>query len=306
MKNRKCALAITAALTMAAGSLEATAATAPGVAAGHASKPLRAGSYVAPTPSAVGLAAKAKSTEPGYTPAAGITAGQIVDRNIAARGGLAAWRAVETLAYTGSLEAGGKDNTALPFVMKLKRAHKSRLELTVKHMTAVQVYDGTQGWKLRPYLNRTDVEPYTPAETKSAAAWEELDGPLVDYAAKGTTVKLLGMQEIEGAKTYVLQLTGKSGVGRRLWIDAKSFLEKKIDGEARKLDGRMHEVAIFYRDYKTENGLQVPRVQETVVEGVKGTHKMTFDKVVVNAPMDDSLFGKPAGVPAIADSSAAK
>ena len=301
MKNRTLALAIAAALTMAVVSTHAAAATAPDAAAKHESKPLRAGSYVAPTPSVSGLAAKA--AEPGYTPAAGITAEQIVDRNVAARGGLAAWRAVQTLSYAGTLEAGGKENTALPFELKLKRTHKSRLELKVKNMTAVQVYDGTQGWKLRPYLNRTDVEPYTAAETKSAAAWEELDGPLVDYAAKGTMVKLLGMQEVEGAKTYVLQLTGKSGVGRRVWIDAKTFLEKKIDGEARKLDGRMHEVAIFYRDFKTENGLAIPRVQETIVEGVKGTHKMTFDKVVVNAPLEDSLFGKPNAVPALADSS---
>ena len=30
------------------------------------------------------------------------------------------------------------------------------------------MYDGTQGWKLRPFLNRNDVEPFTADEARSA------------------------------------------------------------------------------------------------------------------------------------------
>jgi len=41
--------------------------------------------------------------------------------------------------------------------------------------TAVQVYDGTHGWKLRPYLNRDDVEPFTTEEAKSEAGKDDQD-----------------------------------------------------------------------------------------------------------------------------------
>jgi hypothetical protein len=37
----------------------------------------------------------------------------------------------------------------------------------------------------------------------------------------------------------------------------------------------------------------VPHVLETVVEGVKQSHKMTIEKVAVNQPLEDSLFAKP-------------
>jgi len=67
----------------------------------------------------------------------------------------------------------------------MKRPGKSRVEIEFAGKTAVQVYDGTNGWKLRPYLNRNDVEPFTAEEAKSEAG-KTLDGPLVDYAAKGT------------------------------------------------------------------------------------------------------------------------
>jgi hypothetical protein len=177
--------------------------------------------------------------------------------------------------------------------MEMKRPHKSRLEIRFRDQTALQVYDGTNGWKVRPFLNRDDVEPFTPDEAKLAAGWAELDGPLVDYAGKGTRIRVEGMEAVEGRDAYRLRLTLKGGAERRVWIDAKSFLELKIDGDPRKMDGKLRSVAIFYRDYRQEDGLTVPHVLETVVEGVKQPHKMTIEKVAVNRPLEDSLFAKP-------------
>jgi hypothetical protein len=226
-------------------------------------------------------------------PPPALPVGQIVDRNIAARGGLAAWRAVNGLTVSGEMDAGGKQDAKLPFVMTMKRPQKSRLEIKFQGQTAVQVWDGTQGWKVRPYLNRNEVEPYTVAEAKSAAAAAELDGPLVDFKKKGTKVALAGTEVVEGRNTYKLKLMLKGGEQIHLWVDAKSFLEAKIDGEPRRMDGRMRKVAVFYRDFRTVGGLQFPHTMETVVESVKGSHKMTIQTLKVNPPLDDGLFAKP-------------
>lgn len=238
------------------------------------------------------LAASAAGTAQSAA-AAHLSAAQIVDRNVAARGGLQAWRAVNTMTVSGQLEAGGTKNTTLPFTMTLKRPHKSRIEIRFNDQTAFQVYDGTQGWKVRPFLGRNEVEPYTPAEAKTAESWAELDGPLVDYAAKGTKIDVLGTEMIEGHRAYVLKLTMKDTTSRRVWVDASSFLELKIDGDPRKLDGKLHNVAIFYRDYRKESGLVMPHTLETAVVGARGTHKLTIDKVALNPQVDDALFTKP-------------
>jgi len=237
---------------------------------------------------ALGLAAEAAS-------ASRLTAAQIVDRNAAARGGLAAWRAVNTLSMSGEMDAGGKKDMKLPFVATMKRPQKLRFELHFQDQTALQVYNGTQGWKVRPFLGRDGAEPYSPAEEKSAASSAELDGPLLDHARKGTKVELEGMESVEGHRAYKLKLTTKDHVEQRVWVDAASFLELKIDGEPRKLDGRMHKVAIYFRDYRKENALLVPHVLETVVVGVKPTRKMTIQHVAVNPPVDDAMFEKPQG-----------
>jgi hypothetical protein len=231
-----------------------------------------------------------------------LSVAQIVDKNVAARGGLGAWHAVQTLTMEGTMDAGGKEDHELPFVMKSKRSHKNRLEITFKDQTAVQAYDGTQGWKLRPFLNRNEVEPFTKAEASSAAAADEFDGPLIDYAAKGTKVALVGTEAVEGHPAYKLRLTLRNGEQRNLWIDAGSFLELKIDGEPRRLDGKLRNVAIYYRDYKADHGLVTARVLETAVEGVKQTHKIKVSRLAINEPVSDSLFEKPQLVAASASS----
>jgi outer membrane lipoprotein-sorting protein len=47
------------------------------------------------------------------------------------------------------------------------------------------------------------------------------------------------------------------------------------------------------RDYKAEQGLMIPRLQETVVQGVKKTEKITIESVKINPPLDDARFTKP-------------
>jgi len=234
---------------------------------------------------------------------ANLTAEQIVEKNVAARGGLGAWRAVETLTLSGTMDAGGTQNHALPFVLKLKRPHKSRLEILFNNQTAVQVYDGAHGWKLRPFLNRNEVETYTDAEARSAAASDELDGALIDHAAKGTRIALLGSEAVEGHPAYKLVVTSRGGARRNVWIDESTFLEVKADGEPRKLNGQLHKVTIYYRDYRGEHGLQIARLQEIAVEGVKATEKTQITAVGVNERLDDALFQKP--LPAAAPAAAA-
>jgi hypothetical protein len=245
---------------------------------------------------------------PAHVQAAGkpsLTAEQIIERNIAARGGAAAWRGVHTLAMSGRMDIGGKQNMEVPFRSEMKRPHKLRFEVDFQGQKAVQIYDGVHGWKIRPYLGRDGAEPYSPQEQQSAAEMQELDGPLVDYRTKGTKVALDGFEAVEGHDAYKLKLTFRNGSVRHDWIDAKSFLEVKIEGAPRRLDGRLHNVEIYCRDYRPVNGLMIPYVLETAVQGVKDTRKMTIEKVEVNPKIDDSAFLKPGILTAAAPDTAA-
>ena len=153
----------------------------------------------------------------------------------------------------------------------------------------------TNGWKVRPFLNRNKVEPFTAAEAKSEAGKPDLDGPLVDYAAKGTKVELEAVEPVEGHDAYKLKLTAKSGDVQHIWIDAQSFLDVKVEGAPRRMDGRMHSVFTYQSDFRSVQGVMIPFALETAVDGFRETHKMAIEKVALNPKLDDTLFNKPGG-----------
>src|SRR5437879_5684071 len=140
-----------------------------------------------------------------------LAAEQIIERNIAARGGLAAWHGVQTLTMSGHMDIGGRKSMEVPFRSEMKRPRKVRFELDFNGQKAVQVYDGAHGWKIRPYLGRNNAEPYSPEEEQRAAEMQDLDGPLVDYKVKSTKVALEGTEAVEGHDAYKLKLTPKNG-----------------------------------------------------------------------------------------------
>jgi outer membrane lipoprotein-sorting protein len=295
------------------------------------------GVMLSPVMTGQGLAAVVKApgapetpqAKPTAKPVAGsLTAAQIVERHVAARGGVQAWKAVQALQLSGKLEAGqgdsykrsmgfvhssnkvqakqqaaaaasgetkdADDQVQLPFTLDMKRPHMSRMEVVFAGRTAVQVYDGTHGWKLRPFLNRNDVEPFTAEETRSTeAAREDLEGPLVDYAAKGTKVELEKVERVGGSNAYKLKLTLQGGATRHVWIDAQSFLDVKFDGVPRRMDGKMHDVLVYQTDFRKIDGVMIPFRVETAVAGYPETHKMIIEKATVNPKLDDALFAKP-------------
>lgn len=258
-----------------------------------------------------------------------LSAEQIIERNVAARGGLAAWKRVKSITLVGKMDAGktrrdggyiaaqtsplnkavakaelraslsGNGEAAtdkviqLPFQMEMKRPMMQRLEIPFNGQTSVQVYDGVHGWKLRPYLGRHEVEPFTREELKIAAAQQELDGPLIDYAAKGTRAAVDGTERVDGHDAYRLKLTLKNGDVRHVWIDAQSFLDIKTEGAPRQWDGKSRPVMTYYRDFRTVDGLKIPHALETTIDGVRSAENIQVERVAVNADLDDSRFKKP-------------
>ena len=247
-----------------------------------------------------------------------LTAAQIVERYAAARGGLDSWRKIATLATAGKMDAGrarqvrpedyaaghkrpltgpGSDSdrgtmVQVPFVMEFKRPRKARVEIDYHGQKAVQVYDGTKGYKLRPFLNRADWQLFSAEEAKAAAMQQELDGPLLDYVAKGTKIAVEGMGAVEAHDAYRLKLTFKDGQDERLWVDATSFLEVRID-TIRKVSGRPRSVVTYLRDYRTVNGVKIPFLSETQVEGRPDPERIVVETATVNPTLDDSRFVPP-------------
>jgi hypothetical protein len=295
---------------------------------------LAAQGTAAPAGDGAGKAQQSKTEETRSTAAkspqvANLSAAQILEKHVAARGGVQAWRAVQTLQLNGKIDAGRGDSNAramqmvnsskkhsgkasadevtpapaegqndakevqLSFTLEVKRPNKSRLEIEVAGKTAVQVYDGVNGWKVRPFLNRNDAEPFTADEAKSEATRSDFDGPLIDAAAKGTKLALEGVEQIDGQPAYRLKATLKNGSVQHVWIDARTFLDIRVEGVPRRMDGKLRTVYVYQRDFRSVQGVMIPFLLETTVDGYPDRHKMVVEKAAVNPHLDDTLFSKP-------------
>ena len=255
---------------------------------------------------------------------------QLVQRNQAARGGAAAWKAVQSLTVNGTLDAGrarpdnGRNPSAteravdkpgkstkpgqapeqqaaatdlgvpvtLPYTLYMARPNKQRLEVTLKDETLLQVFDGKNGWKLQPYLHR-GVLPFSAEELQKAREFQDIDSPLFDAASKGTRIALDGTDTIDGRPAYRLALTLKSGTVRHVWLDAETFLDVQVDG-TRRLNGKDVRQLTTQADFRAVGALKLPFLLQTRADGVKDANQIRVDKVLVNPPLDAALFAKPA------------
>jgi len=136
-----------------------------------------------------------------------------------------------------------------------------------------------------------------------ASAQSDVDGRLVDYAAKGTKIDLDGIEKVDGGDNYKLKLTLSGGQETRVWVDAETFLETKMEGQPKRLDGTYHPVEVYYRDYRSVSGLRIPFVLETRILPVEKTatgfkdppvpaERLIIEEVTVNPRLDDSQFSK--------------
>jgi len=83
---------------------------------------------------------------------------------------------------------------------------------------------------LRPYLNRLEVEPYSQDEIRLASMQTDLDGPLIDYSAKGIQIELDGMEKVEDRDCYKLKLNMKEVEHCMCGLMHRAFWRLKLKG----------------------------------------------------------------------------
>ena len=214
----------------------------------------------------------------------------LIARNIEARGGADAWRAVTTLRLTGQMDLG--QGMHVPYTIEQKRPARMCLEFEFNEQTSTQCVADGGGWKLLPYLGRIVPEVMTVDEMRSMSDGASIDGLLFDSERRGHTIELLGPETVDGKDTVKLEVTLPAGSKRWVYLDAETALEVRMD-TLRKLRGRERLVETYYSDWRDTDGLLIPHRQVTKTDGMEGSNFLTVDNVTVNPPIDDERFRIP-------------
>jgi hypothetical protein len=243
-----------------------------------------------PSPAQTPAASPAQTSAPAAAKTTALTVDEIVAKNIQARGGVDKLKAVKTMRMTGHMTIG--PGTEAPMMIEVKRPDKLRLDVTAQGMTLSQAYDGKSGWQINPFAGNKNAEPMSADELKEAAEQADMDGPLVDWKAKGHKVELVGKDKVEGTDVYKLKVTLKDGNVHYLYLDADSFLDIKNEAK-RNVRGTEIETEQTIGDYKGVGGMMVPHSFEGGAKGRPEKQKITVEKIEVDIPIDDARFAMP-------------
>ena len=220
------------------------------------------------------------------------TVDTLVAKNTEAKGGAQALGAVTSLKLQGKIVVNdGK--LELGYLLVKKRPGAVREETTLQGMTRIDAFDGTEGWKISPFQGRKDPEKVSADDAKELIEDAEIDGPLIDWKDKGSTVEYLGTEDVDGTMAHKLRVVRKNGDINYVYLDPDHFLEIRVI-TSRNKNGAQVENEVDIGDYEKINGVYVPFSIEAGRKNSPDKQKIVLDKVDANVSADDAFFSFPA------------
>ena len=214
------------------------------------------------------------------------TVGEIVSRNIEAKGGAALLAATTSVRTVGT---GTMQGAAVTVSSVSKRPSFFRNEMEMGGQKLVQGFDGTTLWVAAGNMPPQALPPGP--QTESLKHSSQIDSPLLNYKEKGTKIDL-GEPLTENGRTYHhLIVTPRTGPAMHYYIDSATNLESKmiIDVED---GGQKMTMEMRFSNFKAIDGRTVPFTVSQYVNG-KEVGQMHFERVEFNVPLDDSIFRMP-------------
>lgn len=223
-----------------------------------------------------------------------LTVDDVVARNIAARGGAARLQAIRSLRLTGSaVFGGGSFEIEADWAVVAKRPSMFRQELSLQGLTAVNSWDGADGWSVQPFQGRREPERTSPDDAKQLARDADFEGPLVGWREKGHRVEYLGSEDVDGTPAHKLRVTRKDGDTQYLYLDPDAWLEIRVVTESR-VRGVEQVSETDLGAYEQVAGVWIPFSMESGPKGQPRGARITVTRAEANVELDDALFRLPA------------
>ena len=216
------------------------------------------------------------------------TADELIQKNIAARGGLDRMKAITTLRHTRTV---GTPFSNVKVVMIRQRPGLLRIDqgvagrpVTSRIVTSDGAWDqGPQGWTARG--------AEAAAEGRDLDA--DFDGFLVDYQQKGHRAEYVGLDKVGGKPAHHLKVTLESGVERHVYLDPDTFLERRHAGLFRLPNNQTVPYIMDFSDWREVNGVLFPFAMDEDREAMGQTYAVYVDSIEVNVPIEAGAFVPP-------------
>lgn len=208
------------------------------------------------------------------------TVDEVINKHIAALGGKENLAKIKSVIMEGSFDYQGVE---VAMTMTQVQNKLSRQDITAMGQHGFDMTTDKDGWNFMPFFGMQKPEAKNAEEVKQSQHDLDIAGPLVDYAAKGHKVELLGKEDADGTLCYKIKISLAGGREMYAYIDTTAHMLVRTK-EKRPVNGKEAEVQIDYADYK-------------MVEGIKIAHSLKqqfgtvyISTVKVNTAVPESAF----------------
>ncbi len=220
----------------------------------------------------------------------------ILARNVAARGGAEKLHALKSLRATGHARLGGGGFSITAELGEvIERPNRVRTELTLQGLTQISASDGHDAWTVSPFNGRRDAERASGDDQRAIEQEAELDGPLIDWRAKGHRIEYLGTEDVDGTPAIKLRVTRKDGDLQYVFLDPDSALEIRIT-TVRKIRGTESITETDLGEYAQVAGVWLPFSRESGAPGGPRTNRILIDRIEPNVTAEPAWFRVPTSL----------
>jgi hypothetical protein len=208
------------------------------------------------------------------------TVDDVINKHVAALGGKENLNKIQNVVMEGNLSIQG---TEIALTLTQVNNKLNRQDITAMGMHGFDMMTDKEGWQYMPFQGMQKPEPKTEDEVKKSQSDLDIAGPLVDYAAKGHKVELLGKEDVDGTECHKLKATLAGGKEVTFFIDPASNMIIRAK-ETRKFNGQDAEMQTDFSDYKDVEGVKMP----FSITQQFGT--VLISTIKVNQTIPESLF----------------
>ena len=191
---------------------------------------------------------------------------------------------VKTIKITGKMSAMGME---MPMEMYMKNPNKIKVVYTFNGQQMVSVFDGEKGYMMNPMMGSSNPVELTGDQLKQVQNNNVFRNEVMNYFNK-KQLTLEGEESVNGKGAYKLKVNVEGGSPIYMFIDKSSSLLVKTSTTVDQMGTSMN-VDSYMTDYSDTNGVIMPKKTTAMANGMEAA-VITFDKVEVNIPMEDSLF----------------
>jgi hypothetical protein len=174
------------------------------------------------------------------------TIDEIVTSHINAMGGADKLSSLHTLRMTGHENILGTDVTVVT-----SKSHLTgmRVDISVMGAENYEIVTPTGGTTFLPFQGMSEPMAMNADQLKALQSQLDVQDPLLNYHDKGTTVELLGGEQVDGENSYKLKLTFSNGHTINYYISARTGYLVKISGNMN-INGEDTQIETSFSNYK--------------------------------------------------------